>query len=304
MPGHQRKKSTMRAASLPPSSPPPMFSKPSHAARDKQRHSPIVPSTRRQRVLEKLAETHPSHHIHAALQALPPRRTSAPSTLGSPISLRTSSGDTYPLKEEDEEMFTIHRPDGFRPQFGYYDDFEAREVAAVEDWQYDPFDPSPVYVHGVSRPRHKHKRSNSDGQLNALQAPSQSQQHLLVPQPTLLSATPSPSISASNSPMTPRLVLTPELDFVDLPAVGVPSMWPGFTSPSVKDGVSGMNGGVSTSHLSTPAFSTPALSPSASSAAGSPFPVVAGPSLSQGDYFSLGVPRVQCTPSTPRPVPE
>lgn len=54
MPVHQRAKSYQRAASLPPSSPP-LSMRPSNASRDRQRRTPIVPSARRQRLLQTTA---------------------------------------------------------------------------------------------------------------------------------------------------------------------------------------------------------------------------------------------------------
>ncbi|KIM27369.1 hypothetical protein M408DRAFT_9330 [Serendipita vermifera MAFF 305830] len=291
MPAHQRTRSAQRASSLPPSSPPLAFRQ-ANAAREKARRTPIVPSARRKQALETRAETSASRHLQAALALLPnggPRKAAAPTKLGSPITLRPSKpvGCRMTIKEEneDEDMFVIHAPENFDELRGeFYESLQARAF----DWRQDPFEDSPVYVHG-QRPnfKHRHKRSSSyaPSPSSSLRPPARTLQ------PTLLSATPSPHISAANSPVPTPLALSSELDFsLFLSPAGVPQGWPGSNNS---------NSG-SSNFLSTPAFSTPGLSPSASSTSGSP--LVPGYS-STVDYFAPQALRTRRTPRTPYPAP-
>jgi hypothetical protein len=302
MPVHQRTKSGQRASSLPPNSPP-LALRQSNAAREKARRTPIAPSARRKYALETLAEvsflhqltfnwgtwltarqTRASRHLQAALALLPtnggPRRSSAPSRLGSPISLRPSM--TIREENEDEDMFKIQRPEAFNAP---NDEFYASLGARAFDWRQDPFGASPVYVHG-QRPnyKHKHKRSSSHASMSLLQPPRL--------QSTLLSATPSPVMSAANSPAPRPLTLLSDSDAsLLMPQTGSPHGWSGAWILVPNAASPGL--------LSTPSLSTPGLSPSASSASGSPFTQGYG----SADYFTLQTPRVHRTPGTPRPVP-
>lgn len=215
------------------------------------------------------------------MASLPPRRSSAPSALGSPIVLRTNHNRNNSFKEEEEDVFVIHRPDSFEviPDSVY----SSRQARAL-DWRHDPFGASPTYIHG-QRPKHKHKRSSSTSTSTLTSNYHSLYPQLRAPQPTLLSATPSPAISAANSPASQPLLLAPDMDMdfgLLMPPAGIPAGWSGTSSATSL----------------TPAFSTPGLSPSASSTAGSPFLGV------DGDYFTPRTPNTPRTPLTPRPVPQ
>ncbi|CCA75011.1 hypothetical protein PIIN_08996 [Serendipita indica DSM 11827] len=268
MPGHYRTRSSQRAS-----------------VRERTRKAPIAPSARRLHILESKAETSNSAHLQAALALCQPRRSSAPSALGPAIVLRRNSISKPRTNDEDEDMLVIHRPDNFEiPKDSLYTALEARAF----DWRQDPFEDSPVYVYG-QRPNHKRQKSSL----------SRRNVHLRAPQFTLPSATPSPAVSATNSPqpspLTRALHLGSEdVEFeVPMPNASIPLGWPGtsglLSSPAM---------------LSTPAFSTPGLSPSASSAAGSPYPGHGA------DYFAPRAssyphtPSILHTPASPRPVPE
>lgn len=216
-----------------------------------------------------------------ALASLPVQRSSPPTGLRSPFVLQTSPAQrTIKEEEEDSAVFVIHRPD-FSPLQG--PSYSSRYIDPDMDWQQDLLDPTPVLTRG-KRPGHRHKRSSS-----AAFAPSIGQSRLHTPLPTILSATPSPSISAAPSPAAKPLALAPEADFgLLVPPPNDPTGWPGesLATPS--------------SHgMPTPAFSTPALSPSSSSAAGSPFE-----GRASTDCSLLQTPNTPRTPYTPRPVPE
>jgi hypothetical protein len=177
----------------------------------------------------------------------------------------------------------IHRPDSFEVIPDSV--FSSRQARAL-DWRHDPFEDSPAYIHG-QRPKHKKRSSSTSGPASIY--------HPLYPQgrtplPTLLSATPSPAISAANSPSIQPLLLAPEMD-VDfdllMPPNVTPAGWPGVIPRLASNAFGSL----------TPALSTPNLSPSASSTTGSPF------LNDTGDYFTPRTPNTPSTPLTPRPVP-
>ncbi|KAG8813961.1 hypothetical protein FRC17_001360 [Serendipita sp. 399] len=302
MPGHYRTRSTQRSASVPPSSPPLVF-RSSHAVRVKARKTPIVPSPRRLRILETRAESVQSTHLQSALDLCGPRRSSAPTVLGPSIVLETSpeTAGQHEEEEEDDDVFIIHK--GYERQPNCW--FPSMEDHAFDWPEHLEESPQSRYAYG-QRPTHKQKRSSS----------SSVNMHLLRPtpygklQPTLLSATPSPAVSALNSPvpspLTRALTLNMDSDLEML----MPSMplsgWP-TTSGAATDGMGMPTPG---GFLSTPALSTPALSPSASiSVPGSPYVGVdasGGNTSAYGghDYFSLHRSQVPRTPAHPRPVPQ
>jgi len=188
-------------------------------------------------------------------------------------------------------MFLIHpRPEEFNvPRDELYASLEARAF----DWRQDPFEASPVYVHG-QRPnyKHKHKRTSSSSYATTTSLLYPPSLPPLRVQPTLLSATPSPAISAANSPAPTPLTLGSDLDLSLL--LPHPSTPQGCPAPWAFDNAA------SAGLLSTPALSTPGLSPSASSTTGSPFVQI----YDSEDYLALLTPGVHRTPRTPRPVPD